>query len=66
MELEKQKSKIFVRNVTVLDCGVWDLYHGPVGRSWSVDVEWSGTTDAEGVVIDFSQAKKLAKNVIDE
>ncbi|MEY3902799.1 MAG: hypothetical protein RL189_2105 [Pseudomonadota bacterium] len=66
MELEKLKSKIFVRNVTVLDCGVWDLHSGPIGRSWSVDVEWSGTTDAEGVVVDFSQAKKLAKNVIDE
>lgn len=66
MEREIQKSKIFVRNVTVLDCGVWDLYHGPVGRSWSVDVEWLGETDDEGVVVDFSQAKKLAKSVIDE
>ncbi|MFZ9520117.1 MAG: 6-carboxytetrahydropterin synthase [Silvanigrellaceae bacterium] len=59
-------SKIFVRNVTVLDCAVWTLNKGPVGRSWSVDVEWSGQTDFEGVVIDFSNAKKLAKKVIDD
>lgn len=62
---ERQHSKIFVRNVSVLDCAIWDLYSGPLGRSWNVDVEWQGATDSEGVVIDFSAAKKLAKDVID-
>lgn len=61
-----QISKIFVRNLTVLDCAVWDLHKGPLGCSWNVDVEWEGETDPEGVVIDFSAAKKLAKKVIDD
>ena len=59
-------SKIFIRNVTVLDCAVWRLKEGPVGQSWSVDVEFHGETDHEGVVLDFSAAKKQAKEAIDE
>jgi len=66
MSVPYQKSRIFIQNVTVLDCAVWDVNIGPVGRSWNVDVEWSGTTDDECVVIDFSTAKKLAKNIIDD
>jgi len=66
MSIKQQFSKIFVRNVTILDCAVWDRTRGPVGRSWSVDVEWHGATDEEGVVVDFSAAKKIAKKIIDE
>jgi 6-pyruvoyl-tetrahydropterin synthase len=66
MVTAKNSSKIFIRNVTVLDCAVWTHMDGPVGRSWSVDVEWTGQTDTEGVVLDFSAAKKLAKSIIDE
>lgn len=63
---DRQLSKIFIRNVTVLDCAVWDLQKGPIGRSWHVDVSWVGHTDEEGVVLDFSFAKQLAKRTIDE
>jgi 6-pyruvoyl-tetrahydropterin synthase len=66
MSTSAMLSKIFINNVTVLDCAVWDLKLGPVGRSWNVDVEWIGHTDHEGVVIDFAAAKKLAKSVIDD
>ncbi len=66
MSYAQQQSKIFIRQVTVLDCAIWDKTRGPLGRSWNVDVEWHGKTDEEGVVVDFSQAKKIAKNVIDE
>lgn len=66
MSVPYQKSRIFIQNVTVLDCAVWDVNSGPVGRSWNVDVEWYGSTDEEGVVIDFSAAKKLAKSIIDD
>lgn len=59
-------SKIFIRNVTVLDCAIWHLKEGPLGQSWSVDVEFHGETDHEGVVLDFSAAKKQAKEAIDE
>lgn len=66
MSYAQQYSKIFIRHVTVLDCAIWDKARGPLGRSWNVDVEWHGKTDEEGVVVDFSQAKKIAKNVIDD
>jgi hypothetical protein len=61
MSIKQKNSKIFVRNVTVLDCGVWDKTRGPVGRSWNVDVEWHGTTDEEGVVVDFQPPRKSQK-----
>ena len=62
----KTQRTIFVRNVTVLDCAVLFPDVGPRGRSWHVDVEWTGTTDNEGVVVDFGTAKKLAKSHIDQ
>jgi 6-pyruvoyl-tetrahydropterin synthase len=66
MSLPIQPARIFVRNTTVLDCAVWDPRCGPRGQSWQVDVEWIGSTDSEGVVLDFSHAKKMAKNQIDQ
>lgn len=66
MKHDSRRSKIFIRQLTVLDCGIWDHLRGPTGCSWSVDVTWFGGTDDEGVVIDFSEAKKLAKKVIDD
>lgn len=60
-----QQVKIFVRNATVLDCAIWDPACGPRGQSWQVDVEWLGRTDEEGVIVDFSLAKKTAKGLID-
>lgn len=65
MEKKGQQVRIFVRNVTVLDCAVWDPTCGPRGQSWQVDVEWHGQTDDEGVIVDFSIAKKTAKEIID-
>jgi 6-pyruvoyl-tetrahydropterin synthase len=65
MSYSSHLSKIFINSLTVLDCAVWDLKLGPIGRSWNVDVEWTGSTNHEGVVLDFSAAKKLAKSVID-
>jgi 6-pyruvoyl-tetrahydropterin synthase len=60
------RSKIFVRNATILDCAVLDPLRGPRGRSWYVDVLWRGTLDAQGYVLDFSEAKKGAKAAVDE
>lgn len=66
MSTHSQCSKIFIRNLTVLDCAIWDIAAGPRGRSWNVDVEWEGETDQEGILIDFSTAKSHAKKLIDE
>jgi len=56
---------LFVNDLTVLDCAIWDYQRGPIGMSWSVDVEFLGGLDDDGVVFDFSHAKKVAKSVID-
>jgi 6-pyruvoyl-tetrahydropterin synthase len=65
MKQTRQQVRIFVRNATVLDCALWDSNYGPRGQSWQVDVEWHGHTDEEGVIVDFSLAKKTAKDLID-
>jgi 6-pyruvoyl-tetrahydropterin synthase len=65
MKQPRQQVRIFVRNATVLDCALWDPRCGPRGQSWQVDVEWHGHTDEEGVIVDFSLAKKTAKELID-
>ncbi len=56
---------IFVHNATILDCAVLFPGLGPQGRSWYVDVLWKGDVTGEGVLVDFAEAKKSAKAVID-
>ena len=57
---------MFIRDLTVLDCAVLDPQRGPVGYSYLIDAEVIGGLDHEGVVFDFSHAKKTIKKVIDD
>ncbi len=59
------KISLFYKNVTVLDYAYLDDHKGVVGDALKVHVEFIGKTDAEGVVYDFSYAKKKVKEVID-
>ena len=56
---------LFVKNLSILDCAILDPQRGPIGMSWRVGVEFKGGLNKEGVVFDFSYAKKCAKKVID-
>jgi 6-pyruvoyl-tetrahydropterin synthase len=58
-------SQIFVRQATVLDCAITHPLRGPIGKSWWVDLTWEGQLNDEGVVIDFGEAKRIAKRIID-
>ncbi|KAB8027775.1 6-carboxytetrahydropterin synthase [Fluviispira multicolorata] len=58
-------SKIFIQNVTLLDCALFIPNKGPKGKSWYVDIIWEGEKDETGVLFDFSLAKKSAKSTID-
>ncbi|WP_397602080.1 6-carboxytetrahydropterin synthase [Silvanigrella sp.] len=58
-------TKIFIQDVTLLDCAILYPSLGPKGRSWYVDVIWEGNKDQNGVLFDFSLAKKSAKSTID-
>ena len=59
------KISLFYKNVTVLDYAYLDDHHGVVGDALKVHVEFIGKTDEEGVVYDFSYAKKRVKEIID-
>jgi 6-pyruvoyl-tetrahydropterin synthase len=59
------KISLFYQHVTVLDYAYFDYHLGFVGDSLVVDVEFIGHTDDEGVVFDFSHAKKKVKEIID-
>ena len=57
--------KIFITDATLLDCAILSSNHGPIGKSWIVDVSWTGQQDSQGMLFDFSLAKKSAKQTID-
>lgn len=57
---------LFYRHVTVLDYAYLDQKLGPVGNSMQVNVSFHGKTDNEGVIYDFSHAKKKVKAIIDD
>ncbi len=59
------KISLFYKNVTVLDYAYLDDHLGVVGDALKVHVEFIGKTDKEGVVYDFSYAKKKVKEIID-
>lgn len=59
------KISLFYKNVTVLDYAYLDDHLGVVGDALKVHVEFIGKTDEEGVVYDFSYAKKKVKEIID-
>lgn len=58
--------KLFVRELTVLDYAYFDQERGSLGGSLDVDVTFVGLLDHEGVVFDFSLAKKAVKRIIDD
>jgi 6-pyruvoyl-tetrahydropterin synthase len=57
---------LFCNNITVLDIAYYDKTKGLVGASYKVNVEFVGQPDSEGILIDFSKAKKAVKNIIDD
>jgi 6-pyruvoyl-tetrahydropterin synthase len=63
---QQKTTKIFIENATLLDCAILTHQQGPQGKSWSVHLTWEGEKTLEnGVLFDFSQAKKTAKKLID-
>ncbi len=57
---------LFVNGLTVIDCSYLHPSRGLVGESWLADLTLSGKLDGEGVVFDFSYAKKAIKGRIDD
>lgn len=58
-------ARLFVNQLTVLDCAVLDSLRGLLGRSWIVDIALEGALDELGMVFDFGPAKRTIKHIID-
>jgi 6-pyruvoyl-tetrahydropterin synthase len=63
--MKKDVFDLFIKDLTVLDCAVYDPQRGPIGMSWNIGIQFIGNLNEEGVVFDFSYAKKTAKKLID-
>lgn len=58
--------RLFIEQLTVIDCAYLDAQRGLVGESWIVDLELEGALDAQSMVLDFGEVKRRLKQVIDD
>ena len=58
-------TRLFVEQLTVIDCAYLDAQRGLVGESWIVDIELDGDLDEQSMVLDFGDVKKRLKRALD-
>ena len=58
-------SELFVQRLTVLDFSYLDVERGLVGESWQADIVLQGDLDAQGMVLDFGDVKKITQKLFD-
>lgn len=58
-------TRLFVEQLTVIDCAFLDAQRGLVGESWIVDIELDGDLDDQSMLLDFGEVKKRLKRALD-
>ncbi len=58
-------TRLFVEQLSVIDCAYLDAQRGLVGESWIVDIELDGALDDQSMVLDFAEVKKRLKRALD-
>lgn len=58
-------ARLFVEQISVIDCALLDAESGLLGATWIVDAELEGDLDAQGMVEDFGPLKSRLKRAID-
>lgn len=59
-------TRLFVEQLTVIDCAFLDARRGLVGESWIVDLELEGELDEQSMVLDFGEVKKRLRKAVDD
>lgn len=58
--------RLFVDNFSNIDFSYLHPTRGLVGETWLVDIELQGALDAQGMVCDFGEVKRLVRNWLDQ
>lgn len=62
-EKAKKKFDIFINEFENIDCAILYRDIGPVGQSWKVNMRLTGSLNSDGMLIDFSYAKKQLRKI---
>lgn len=62
----KLETRLFLTDLTHLDCAWFDPQDGLVGETWRVDVELGGELADNGMLCDFGVVKQVLKQALDQ